>query len=85
MKATLKIRDFGPIRDLNLAINKFNILIGPQASGKSTIAKVLCVIHSFDPSLSRNADEAEKFDELKERLAYYRIENFYRKTEPAIA
>lgn len=79
MKATLIIQRFGPINDLQITINKFNILIGPQAAGKSTISKVLCVIQSFEPNLSRSSEDANKFDELKQLLAYYHIENFYKK------
>jgi predicted ATPase len=40
MKAKLKIRDFSPIRDCELDISKYTMLIGPQGAGKSTIAKV---------------------------------------------
>ena len=47
MKARLIIKNFGPITDLDIEIKKYNILIGPKASGKSTIAKLLCVIHDY--------------------------------------
>lgn len=80
MKAILVIQDFGPIKNLEIAINKFNILIGPHASGKSTISKVLCVIHSFDYNLSSVADENKRLELFKQFLLYYRIENFYQKS-----
>ena len=35
----IEIRNFGPIKELNLDIKDFSIFIGPQASGKSTIAQ----------------------------------------------
>ena len=37
----LKIHNFGPIRDSQIQLNKFMLFIGPQASGKSTIAKLI--------------------------------------------
>jgi energy-coupling factor transporter ATP-binding protein EcfA2 len=39
--ATLKVSNFGPIRELEWEIKDYNIFIGPQAAGKSTIAKLV--------------------------------------------
>lgn len=41
MQQKLKIRNLGPIRHCELQVEDFNILTGPQASGKSTIARAL--------------------------------------------
>ena len=35
----LEIKNFGPIKEYELQVNDFMVLIGPQASGKSTISK----------------------------------------------
>ncbi|WP_163321083.1 AAA family ATPase [Dysgonomonas sp. 520] len=40
-RSQLIIRHFGAIKDINIEINKVNVIIGCQSSGKSTIAKVL--------------------------------------------
>jgi ABC-type lipoprotein export system ATPase subunit len=37
----LIIKNFGPIKDVDLDLNDFMVFIGPQASGKSTISKTL--------------------------------------------
>ena len=37
----LIIRNIGPIEEVSIPINKVNLFIGPQSSGKSTIAKIL--------------------------------------------
>ncbi|MFK7949950.1 MAG: AAA family ATPase [Saprospiraceae bacterium] len=37
----LIIKNFGPIKDVKLEIKDFMVFIGPQASGKSTISKVI--------------------------------------------
>ena len=37
----LVIRNVGPIRSVDICLNKVNAFIGPQGSGKSTIAKII--------------------------------------------
>lgn len=39
----LIVKNFGPIKDVELDIKKINILIGEQGSGKSTLAKLLAI------------------------------------------
>lgn len=46
-KEKLIIKNFGPIKSVDLDLGKITILIGEQASGKSTIAKVLAVCRYF--------------------------------------
>jgi hypothetical protein len=47
MKEKLIIKNFGPIKHVELDLGKFNVLIGEQATGKSTVAKVLAVCRYF--------------------------------------
>ncbi len=47
----LEIKNFGPIKELSLDIKDFTILIGPQASGKSTIAKTIFFFKSLNDDL----------------------------------
>lgn len=35
------IKNVGPIRQVEIKLNRFNFFIGPQSSGKSTVAKIL--------------------------------------------
>ncbi len=37
----IAVRNFGPIREADLVLHRFMLLIGPQASGKSTLAKLI--------------------------------------------
>ena len=37
----LVIRNIGPIKSVDICLNKVNAFIGPQGSGKSTIAKII--------------------------------------------
>ena len=49
----LTVRNFGPIRDAEVDINRFLLLIGPQSSGKSTIAKLIYYfLHVRDETIS---------------------------------
>ncbi|MBQ7774109.1 MAG: AAA family ATPase [Bacteroidales bacterium] len=41
MKPVLKVHNVGPIKDINIDINRINLFIGPQSSGKSTLAKLI--------------------------------------------
>lgn len=47
MKEKLIIRNFGPIKEVELDLGRFNVLIGENATGKSTVAKVLAVCRYF--------------------------------------
>ncbi len=47
----LEIKNFGPIKQLNLDIKDFMLFIGPQASGKSTIAKTIFFFKSLNDDL----------------------------------
>lgn len=40
MKANMIIKNFGPIKNININLKKINIFIGEQGVGKSTIAKL---------------------------------------------
>lgn len=47
MKEKLIIKNFGPIKSIDLDLGKITVLIGEQASGKSTVAKVLAICRYF--------------------------------------
>ncbi len=38
----LIIRNFGPIKEVDIELKRINLIIGPQSSGKSTVLKVAC-------------------------------------------
>ena len=41
MNRRLIINNIGPIKHVDIYLNKINVIIGPQSSGKSTIAKII--------------------------------------------
>ena len=47
----IEIKNFGPIKELKLDVMDFMLFIGPQASGKSTIAKTIFFFKSLNDDL----------------------------------
>ena len=47
MSEKLTIKNFGPIKEMTIDLRKVNVLIGEQATGKSTIGKILAVCRYF--------------------------------------
>lgn len=47
MKEKLVIKNFGPVKSVELELGRFNVLIGENATGKSTVAKILAVCRYF--------------------------------------
>lgn len=44
----LSIRNFGPIEKADIDLKRINVFIGPQGSGKSTIAKIISAYRSYN-------------------------------------
>lgn len=63
MKSKLIVKNFGPIDNADLDLKNVNVFIGPQASGKSTLAKLYTICNS--PRLYHNFKEG--------RRSYYSI------------
>jgi AAA15 family ATPase/GTPase len=57
LKEKLVIKNFGPIKEVKLELGRFNVLIGEQATGKSTVAKVLAVCRYFSYIVQDNQYE----------------------------
>ena len=43
----LEIKNFGPLRDISIPLKKYNFFIGGQGVGKSTMAKVYCMVTNY--------------------------------------
>jgi predicted ATPase len=72
MESKLTVKNFGPIIDAKLNLRNVNVLIGPQASGKSTLAKLYTICKS--PVMYHNLEGGKfsalfyKFRESKEAI-----------------
>lgn len=72
----LVIRNVGPIRSVDINLNKVNVFIGPQGCGKSTIAKIV----SFCSWLEKvnQATERAVVDGLIKRLVgFHHMEGYF--------
>ncbi len=86
MEETLIIKNFGPIESVELKLKRFTVLIGEQATGKSTVAKVLAVINSLldtNPLRKRGlgimrVSEINSIENFKQHLSVYEIHNYVR-------
>ncbi len=90
MQAQLHVKNFGPIKEVNLDLRNVNVFIGPQASGKSALAKIYTICKSplsffeyYDPIFnSSNSIDSKKEDanvaNFKETLDEYNIRSFLR-------
>jgi predicted ATPase len=75
--ARLVVRNVGPIRDVDIELNKVNVFMGPQGCGKSTLAKII----SFCSWLEKDSDatikaEANGLVPLMEK--FHRMEGYFR-------
>lgn len=73
------IQNFGAVQNAEIEVKKVLLLIGEQASGKSTIAKLIYFFKDLKSDLFNqiyNNAETENFDVLKE-LSYPIREKFY--------
>lgn len=64
----IKIKNLGPIESFEMEIKKFNILIGPQASGKSTVAKALFIVNIVQKELIRFVKKISSEEEKRHLL-----------------
>jgi predicted ATPase len=67
----LEIKKFGPIENLNLAINDYLIFIGPQAVGKSTVSKAIFFFKSLRDDLLKYILESVEKGELFKPIGTY--------------
>lgn len=69
------IKNFGPVKDVDIPIHDFMIFIGPQASGKSTIAKLIYFFQEL-PDIIRNSilENSDENSKVTNELIYTKIE-----------
>ena len=79
MRSLLTIKNIGPIKSVDLEINKINLFIGPQSSGKSTIAKLIsfCKWLEKDIIIHQSASHID-FEYIKTNLfVYHKIGSYF--------
>ena len=71
----VRIQNIGPIKDVTLDLNKVNVIMGPQSSGKSTIAKVISYCQWVEKRMILDGDFTEDFAERFK--VFHRINDTY--------
>jgi len=82
MKETLIINNFAGINSLKIDLNKINILIGPQAAGKSVTAKLIFYFKSFIPEIRKGVESKENKREIDRNHINRFINYFPKETWP---
>lgn len=73
--AHLIIKNIGPLKDVELDLNRINVFIGPQSSGKSTIAKIISFCSWFEKNTILKTTLERNF--YKELLTFHNLEDNY--------
>ena len=74
---TIAIRNIGPIKEVKkISLNRINVFMGPQSSGKSTIAKII----SFCTWVEKDVATSQSLSEYQENKRYFRerLESFHK-------
>lgn len=73
--AHLTIKNVGPIKYIDIELNKINVIMGPQSSGKSTINKIACYCSWVEKKVSLD----QSFDFFwKENSFYNELVRFHK-------
>ena len=79
---TIKIRNIGPIKEVpEITLNRVNVFMGPQSSGKSTIAKIIsyCTWVEMDVATSQSLKEYDGTTRFKDELeSFHKIKGYFR-------
>jgi len=80
--ATIEIRNIGPIKEVpEITLNSVNVFMGPQSSGKSTIAKIIshCTWLEKEMATSHLAKEYALTTRFKDELeSFHKIKGYFR-------
>ncbi len=72
--ASIKIRNIGPIKEADFNLNKINVFMGPQSSGKSTIAKICSQCSWYEKNHLLTGGEYDFYSGL---LDFHRMDEGY--------
>ena len=82
----LIIKNVGPVKSIDIKLKRFNVIIGPQSSGKSTVAKILSTCEWVEKEVATTRDEyaigtREDFKNLVE--SFHKIEDYFDNPQPS--
>jgi len=62
-KEKLYIKNFGPLKEIDIELNQINVLIGANGSGKSVLAKIITIILDLRNHMINDDEVFQKFDD----------------------
>jgi predicted ATPase len=68
-RAKLIVKNFGPLKDINIEVREMVTFIGAQASGKSTLAKLLSIFE--DDDFRKNSENTFEVELAKYNISSY--------------
>lgn len=71
----ITIKNVGPIKNVEIDLNKINVFMGPQSSGKSTIAKIISYCSWYEKNYILEARPLSDF--YGELIEYHNLEDAY--------
>ena len=82
----LIIKNVGPVKNIDIQLKRFNVIIGPQSSGKSTVAKILSTCEWVEKEVATTREEhaigtREDFKNLVE--SFHKIEGYFDNPQPS--
>ena len=80
----LSIKNIGAIKAVEFDVNRINVFMGPQSSGKSTISKILCHCQWVEKSCFLNRQELEYYRKpgvfFNSLVEYHKLEGYFNRT-----
>lgn len=76
------VQNIGPIKSIEIDLNKINVFMGPQSSGKSTLAKVISFCYWVEKNccLLRNENNEIGFSFGADLESYYNLQGYLNET-----
>lgn len=75
MMTHIRIKNIGPIKDVDIDLNRVNVFMGPQSSGKSTIAKIISYCSWYEKNIILGTKP--NIDFYKELVEFHNFEDAY--------
>ena len=79
----LTIKNIGAIKLVEFEVNRINVFMGPQSSGKSTISKILCHCQWVEKTCFLNNKQLENYQKqgvfYDSLVEYHKLEGYFHK------
>ena len=74
----LIVQYFGPLKDIDIELKSFKLLIGEQSSGKSFIAKLLTILNDKNFLLEISLTNEKDTEAIFKHFSNYKIKSYFK-------